>query len=287
MWTRCWRRSKLLADVRHGCGDTIFDAACAVLNCSCPNQKAVLSAQAAAAFAAGDLSERGDSRPTPPDRPARPEAPVLLAPNKMPKRSAKGPQGRAALLHAIAHIELNAIDLSWDMIARFTAEVDDVCGMANGFVRDWLKVAEEEAKHFNFLTQRLAVYGGAYGALPAHDGLWDAAFATRNDLVGRLSVVPMVLEARGLDVTPAMIERFADAGDSDSADVLRVILEEEIGHVQIGTNWQAALCLKMGLDPKAAFQSALTRYFRGQIKRPLNEDARQRAGFPLDFVEGL
>ena len=149
-------------------GRTIFDAACAVLNCSCPNQKVVLTEQAATAFAAGALSEVCDPAPLPPDRPARPEAPALLAPNKMPKRSAKGPQGRAALLHAIAHIELNAIDLAWDMIARFTRDVDRAGVMANGFVRDWLKVASEEAKHFNFLCQRLEVYGAHYGALPAH-----------------------------------------------------------------------------------------------------------------------
>ena len=268
-------------------GPTVFDAACAVLNCSCPNQKVTLTNQAAVAFSGKGVVLEGVSLPAPPDRPARPDTTALLLPSKMPKRSAKGPSGRSALLHAIAHIELNAIDLAWDMIARFAAEVERVSGMANGFVRDWLKVAREEASHFNFLCQRLEAYGASYGALPAHDGLWDAAFATRHDLIGRLSVVPMVLEARGLDVTPAMIERFSAAGDSESADVLRVILDEEIGHVQIGTNWQSALCLKMGLDPKAAFQTALARYFRGQIKRPLNEDARLRAGFPLDFVDGL
>lgn len=224
---------------------------------------------------------------SPPDRPGRPDQPELLPPNKMPKRKGKGVAGRVALLHAVAHIELNAIDLAWDMIARFAPEILENPERGTEFIRDWLKVAAEEAKHFKLLSDRLKSYGSFYGALPAHNGLWDAAYETRNDILARLTIVPLILEARGLDVTPAMITRFESAKDNESASVLGLILHEEIGHVQIGAKWLFQICSKMGLDPKEEFRKKVSQHFRGAIKRPLNIEARTKAGFPLDFIEEL
>lgn len=224
---------------------------------------------------------------SPPDWPGRPDQPQLLPPNKMPKRKGKGSDGRMALLHAVAHIELNAIDLAWDMIARFAPKISDNPEITDEFIRDWLKVAAEEAKHFKLLSARLKAYESFYGALPAHNGLWEAAFETRNDILARLTIAPLILEARGLDVTPAMIARFEKAEDTESASILGLILQEEIGHVQIGAKWLFQICSNSGLDPKNVFQKNVAQYFRGTIKRPLNIDARSKAGFPFDFIEGL
>ena len=187
----------------------------------------------------------------PPRHPARPVRPQLLAPRHMPRRRAGGtPQSRIALLHAVAHIELNAIDLAWDVIARFTAE-----DLPRAFYDDWVGVAAEEAGHFILLSDRLKALGAAYGDLPAHGGLWEAAENTADDLAARLAVVPLVLEARGLDVTPAMIERLRRAGDTDSAAALEVIYAEEIGHVAVGSRWFHHICEARGRDPQATFRS--------------------------------
>jgi len=267
---------------------TVYDRARAILECSYPDQKARQTFEALTAYRSAQLSWRtgaGKAPPAPPDRPGRPPRPELLPPGKMPKRQGKGVRGRIALLHAIAHIELNAIDLAWDMIARFGPDASARFGET--FIQDWLKVAGEEAKHFNLLSSRLADYGSHYGALPAHDGLWQAAYETRNDLVARLSVVPLVLEARGLDVTPAMIDRFEAAGDRASVGILTVIYEEEIGHVHLGTKWLLRVCAESGLDPATAFRDRVARHYRGGIKRPLNAEARRQAGFPISFVDGL
>jgi uncharacterized ferritin-like protein (DUF455 family) len=198
------------------------------------------------------------------------------------RRNLGSVDGRIALLHAVAHIELNAIDLAWDIIARFSTG-----DLPREFFDDWLGVAAEEVEHFALLDARLAALGGEYGALPAHDGLWEAAAATAGDLLARLAVVPMVLEARGLDVTPEMIRRLERAGDPDSAAILERIYQDEIGHVAVGARWFELLCRRRGLDPAAAFHARVRRHFSGSLKPPFNHEARRRAGMSPDFYVPL
>lgn len=206
---------------------------------------------------------------------------MLLPPRDMPKRRHFGSRaGHIALLHALAHIELNAIDLAWDIVARFAGPA-----LPRDFADDWAGVAAEEAEHFALLTARLDALGAAYGDLPAHDGLWESAAATAHDLLARLAVVPLVLEARGLDVTPAMIERLERAGDSDSATVLDRIFHDEIGHVAVGAKWFERLCRDAGLDPASVFQDRVRCYFKGALKPPFNHTARDAAGFPAQWYE--
>jgi uncharacterized ferritin-like protein (DUF455 family) len=217
-------------------------------------------------------------RADPPLRPARPERPELLPPREVPRRRPGSPQGRIALLHALAHIELNAVDLHWDIVARFTE-----AGMPPGFFDDWVKAADEEAKHFNLICDCLEAMGSHYGALPAHAGMWRAAEDTVNDLPGRLAVVPMVLEARGLDVTPGMIEVFRKAGETDAVAALDVIYAEEVGHVAYGSKWFNWLCGRSGTDPKDEFHRLVRTHFHGALKPPFNEEKRAEAGLPPDF----
>jgi len=196
----------------------------------------------------------------------------------VPRRSLGSPAGRVALLHAVAHIEFNAIDLAWDMVARFAGH-----GIPRAFADDWVAVAADEAEHFALLAARLADLGAAYGDLPAHDGIWEAAGKTAHDLLARLAVVPMVLEARGLDVTPAMIARLDLAGDRASADVLRRIYAEEVAHVAAGTRWFAWVCGERGVDPVPTWRRLVPTFCQGVLKPPFNEDARERAGIPRPF----
>lgn len=230
----------------------------------------------AAARAAGTPLPIG--RSDPPPRPARPERPVLLDPRDVPRRRPGTPQGRIALLHAVAHIELNAVDLHWDIIARFTDHP-----MPLGFYDDWVKAADEESKHFNLICDCLEALGSAYGALPAHAGMWRAAEDTATDLLGRLAVVPMVLEARGLDVTPGMIDIFRSAGDGRTVAALETIYAEEVGHVAYGSKWFNWLCGRESLDPRDVFHALVRRYFHGALKPPFNEEKRAEAGLPPDF----
>lgn len=217
-------------------------------------------------------------RAQPPARPARPDAPELLAPRDVPRRRPGTLAGRIALLHAVAHIELNAVDLHWDIIARFADTK-----MPMGFYDDWVKAADEEAKHFNLICDCLEALGSHYGALPAHAGMWRAAEDTADDLLGRLAVVPMVLEARGLDVTPGMIEIFRKAGDAQALDALSVIYAEEVAHVAYGSKWFHFLCGRQDIDPKEVFHDLVRRYFHGALKPPFNEEKRAEAGIPPDF----
>jgi uncharacterized ferritin-like protein (DUF455 family) len=214
----------------------------------------------------------------PPLRPSRPALPELLAPKDVPRRRPGSPEGRIAMLHAVAHIELNAVDLHWDIIARFADQP-----MPMGFYDDWVKAADEEAKHFNLICDCLEAMGSHYGALPAHAGMWRAAEDTADDLMGRLAVVPMVLEARGLDVTPGMIEIFRRSGDAQAVQALEVIYAEEVAHVAYGSKWFNWLCGRDGLDPKEAFHNLVRRYFHGALKPPFNEPKRADAGLPPDF----
>ena len=214
----------------------------------------------------------------PPDFPARPERPELLSPRDVPKRRPGTPEGRIAILHAVAHIELNAVDLHWDLIARFS-DVE----MPLGYYDDWVQAADEESKHFNLVCDCLEALGSHYGALAAHAGMWRAAEDTADDLMGRLAVVPMVLEARGLDVTPGMIEIFRKAGDTGAVAAMEVIYSEEVAHVAYGSKWFNYLCGRRGLDPKPVFHDLVRRYFHGPLRPPFNVEKRAEAGMPPDF----
>ena len=261
--------------------NTLSAAAAAILETASPEGKVTATRSAAAAWRSGAIETIGGTAP--PARPARPPHPLLLLPRDMPKRRHAGTSAtRVALLHALAHIELNAIDLAWDIIARFTAT-----RMPQGFYDDWVRVADEEALHFDMLTRRLAALGAAYGDHPAHDGLWQAAEETAHDLAARLAIVPMVLEARGLDVTPSTIAHLRRAGDEDSATLLQTIYEDEITHVAAGTSWFEHLCAERGLVPEAAWRDLVRRYFRGSLKPPFNAEARVAAGFGAGYWEGI
>ena len=214
----------------------------------------------------------------PPLQPARPERPELLSPRDVPKRKPGTNEGRIALLHAVAHIELNAVDLHWDIIARFS----DVA-MPIGFYDDWVKAAAEESKHFKLVSECLNRLDSFYGALPAHAGMWRAAEDTVGDLLARLAVVPLVLEARGLDVTPNMIDIFKRAKDTGAVEALETIYAEEVSHVAYGAKWFNFLCGRNNQDPKKVFHSLVGTYFKGALKPPFNEEKRADAGIPPDF----
>jgi uncharacterized ferritin-like protein (DUF455 family) len=260
---------------------TLTQAACAVLSASAPAEKVALSHRFAAAWRGGLIIALGSAPP--PDRPARPAWPELKAPRDMKRRRGGGSaQNRIALLHAIAHIELNAIDLAWDLIARFASP-----DLPRQFFDDWITVADEEATHHALVVARLHELGACYGNLPAPDGLWEAAQVTAHDLLARLAVVPLVLEARGLDVTPDMIDRLTRFGDAPSAKVLQVIYDEEITHVATGQRWFRWECTRRGLEPVAAYRDLVARYYGGALKPPFNHAARAAAGFEPAFYEAL
>ncbi len=258
----------------------LAEAAVSVLAAADPIEKLRLTEAVAAAWQAGEIAVTGHAEP--PERPARPSRPLLVPPREVPRRRiGPEPGGRIALLHAVAHIELNAIDLAWDLIARFGPAAHEA-GLPCAFFDDWCRVAADEARHFALVSARLADLGAAYGDLPAHDGLWEAAQATAGDLLARLAVVPLVLEARGLDVTPGMIDKLRQAGDEASAAVLEVIYREEITHVAAGERWFAFLCERLGRAPGPAWQALVRQHFKGLLKPPFNDDARRAAGMSPD-----
>jgi uncharacterized ferritin-like protein (DUF455 family) len=262
-----------------GCA-SLTAAAVAILASAEPLEKTRLARVTARDWRQGRL-QTGSA--VPPERPARPERPELRPPKEMPRRKAgPGLARRIALLHAIAHIELNAIDLAWDLIARFADPT-----LPRDFYDDWVRVGAEEGAHFELVAGRLAALGAAYGDLPAHDGLWQAALETRHDLLARLAVAPLVLEARGLDVTPVMIATFRRHGDEASAGVLEVIYREEIGHVAAGKRWFDRLAGARDLDPAAAFADLVRRHYHGLLKPPFNEAARAAAGLEKAFYSPL
>jgi len=228
-----------------------------------------------------------DSAPRPDDQPARPAHPVLIAPGDVPRRRLNTVPGRIALLHAVAHIEFNAIDLAFDMVARFACDEALAPEARHAFVDDWIGVGDDEARHFRLITDRLADMDAQYGDLPAHNGLWDAAMATRDSLPARLAVAPLVLEARGLDVTPGMIDRLVSAGDTVSADCLRVIYAEEVGHVAAGARWFRHVAARAQRDPVDWFKTLVGQHFSGGLKPPFNAEARLKADLPPEFYQDL
>lgn len=210
-----------------------------------------------------------------PGRPARPE---LVHPRAVAHRGLGSEAGRIALLHAVAHIEFNAINLALDAIVRFA-------GLPLAYYQDWLSVAQDEARHFQLLADRLGEYGACYGDLPAHNGLWEMAEKTAHDGMHRMALVPRVLEARGLDVTPGMIDRLNQAGDTRSCGILRTILDEEVRHVAIGTRWFHWYCAQRELVPDATFGRLLADYGVA-IRPPVNHSARRQAGFSEEELAG-
>jgi uncharacterized ferritin-like protein (DUF455 family) len=208
--------------------------------------------------------------------------PELLPPTRMPRRGKAGSErGRIALLHALAHIEFSAIDLAFDLVGRFGQS------FPRQFVDDWVGVGADEAIHFALLDRRLRSLGSSYGALPAHAGLWEAAADTAHDPLARLAVVPTVLEARGLDVTPAILASLRLAGDARSAAILERIYTDEIRHVGAGMTWFRYGCESAALDPVTTWKTLVTRHFRGVVKPPFNDSARDEAGLSRDFYAGL
>ena len=242
---------------------SLGEAARAVLLTPDPHDKRRAARSLARAWRQGRLDHRCD---TPmPDQPAWPAAPELLEP------------GRIALLHALAHIEFVAIDLAVDLIGRFSDQ------FPREFVDDWIGVAADEAMHFALLDRRLRALGSHYGALPAHAGLWEAAQITADDVLARLAIVPMVLEARGLDVTPPTIARFQGAGDEASAQILSRIFNDEIRHVRAGTVWFGWMCDKRGFNAVETWHALVKARFRGPLKAPFNDSARHDAGLTQEY----
>ncbi|MGX5720108.1 ferritin-like domain-containing protein [Shinella zoogloeoides] len=244
--------------------------------------KTALAQETARRWFARTLSMRSPRDPALPLRPGRPAKPELIPPKHMEKRSLHTLKGRIALLHALAHIELNAVDLALDIVARFTTE-----RVPHSFFDGWMQVAFEEAKHFRLVRDRLRELGADYGDLPAHDGLWQAAHDTRNDLTARLAVVPLILEARGLDVTPTLQAKMRETGDHTSADILDIIYNDEKGHVAVGAKWFRFLCAREKKDPAAAFKELVRLNFRSPLKPPFNDIARAEAGLTPSFYRAL
>ena len=246
-----------------------------------PERKARLTQRCAAAFRAGELRMPVDAPPPEPIRmPGRPARLRLVHPREVPRRNLGSDEGRAAFLHAIAHIELNAIDLGWDAVYRFR-------GMPAEFHADWVGVAEDESRHFLMLRDRLREFGHEYGDFPAHNGLWEMCEKTAHDGLARMALVPRVLEARGLDVTPGMIVKLRALGDEKTAAILEIILDEEVAHVAAGSRWYHWHCAQRGIEPRRRFRELLADYAGGYLHGPFNLQARLLAGFDAEEIEAL
>ncbi|MCL1634307.1 ferritin-like domain-containing protein [Luteimonas sp. SX5] len=243
--------------------------------------KAAATFAAAASFANGELAIPADSpSPNPICMPGRPPKPALVHPRDLPKRGLGTPEGRAAFIHAIAHIEFNAIDLAWDAVYRFR-------GMPQAYYADWVSVANDEARHFVMLRDRLRQLGYDYGDFDAHNGLWEMAEKTAHDGLARMALVPRVLEARGLDVTPGMIVKLRALGDDATVAILETILREEVAHVAAGSRWFRWFCERAGVEPETRFRELLAEYARGVLRAPFNIEARSAAGFGEDELKAL
>jgi uncharacterized ferritin-like protein (DUF455 family) len=259
---------------------SLFESAAACIAECDVMQKVRVSHASAASWRSGQLSLDGDGGPRAITAPGRPRRPELVSPRELPKRGFNSREGRAALVHAVAHIEFNAINLAWDAVYRFR-------GMPRQFYDDWVRVAEEEANHFVLLQERLVDLGYDYGDFVAHNGLWAMAEETAHDVLVRMALVPRVLEARGLDVTPGMIARLTRAGDEETVALLEIILRDEIGHVEIGSRWFRWSCAQRGVAPEETFRDLIGRYMKGGLKGPFHYAARLRAGFSENELAAL
>lgn len=245
-----------------------------------PSAKAAGAREWSGARAAAADVDPHASLPEPVGLPGRPPRPRRVPPSRLAARSAFTGEGRAALLHAVAHIEFNAINLALDAVWRFG-------GMPRAYYLEWMQVASEEALHFTLVAEHLATLGHAYGDFDAHDGLWTMAERTRADPLARMALVPRTLEARGLDVTPAMREKFVRAGDEAAARILDVILRDEIGHVAVGNRWYRWLCARDGRDPIVAYREMAAAHRAPRPKPPFNMAARRAAGFDAAELAAL
>jgi uncharacterized ferritin-like protein (DUF455 family) len=256
--------------------DTLRDDALAVVAESDPGRKAGL----ARALRAGNEAGAGRAIVEPRGLPGRPARPLLVPHTELRQRSMRTVEGRAALIHALAHIELNAIDLAADAVWRFG-------GMPAAYYRQWAVVAQEEALHFQLLRGHLQSLGHDYGSFPAHNGLWEMAEKTKHDLLARLALVPRTLEARGLDASPPIRAKLVGAGDLRAGEILDVILRDEIGHVAVGNHWYRHLCAERGLDPLTTYADLAQRYGAPRPRGPFNLEARRAAGFGEDELAAL
>jgi len=261
--------------------NSLHAAAKACLDASEPAEKLRLTHATWQALQAGELQpDPLAPSPQPISAPGRPELPRLVPQRQVPQRGLGTPEGRAALVHAIAHIEFNAINLAWDAVYRFR-------GFPAEYYRDWASCAHDEARHFAMLDARLAELGHAYGDFDAHNGLWEMAQKTAHSDLARMALVPRVLEARGLDVTPGMIERLRGVGDERTIAILEVILREEVAHVAAGTRWFRWCCERDAREPRATFIALLREYMGGNLRGPFNHPARYMAGFDTEEMRQL
>lgn len=259
---------------------SLFDAALACLRVSSPEQKTALTRQALADHAQYRLPIRRGDAIEAIIEPGRPPTPKLVDARQLPRRGLGSLAGRAALIHAVAHIEFNAINLAWDAVYRFR-------DMPDAYYRDWVMVAADEARHFGMVCERLDQLGFGYGDFDAHNGLWDMALRTADSCLARMALVPRVLEARGLDVTPPMIQRLRQVGDHETVAVLEVILAEEVAHVAAGTRWFHWCCERDGVEPDATFARLVAQYMDAGVKGPFNMQARLAAGFSQAELDQL
>lgn len=261
---------------------SVFDSALSCLLENGAYNKVSLTNEVAARWERGelDLSQTGQDV-LKLEQPGRPEKPELVPPKHLPRRRLGSIEGLAALVHSICHIEFNAINLAWDAVYRFR-------DMPEQYYSDWIKVAKEEAYHFCLLREVLNHKGYDYGDFPAHNGLWEMAVDTDFDPLVRMALVPRVLEARGLDVTPGIIDKLVDINESETVEVLHIIHRDEVGHVEIGSRWFRFLCAQRGLEYQQTFRDLLKQYLKSGIKKPLARDTRLQAGFTheeLDYLE--
>jgi uncharacterized ferritin-like protein (DUF455 family) len=264
-----------------GPSNDLREAARECFTCTDPRRKCELTAQTFAALGEGRLAAPDADAPAIAiETPGRPDLPKLVPPRDVPQRGLGSVEGRAALVHAVAHIEFNAINLAWDAVLRFA-------GMPEAYYRDWASVAADEARHFGMLAQRLGELGHTYGDFDAHNGLWEMAVKTSDSCLARMALVPRVLEARGLDVTPGMIARLRSVGDDTTADILEIILREEVAHVAAGSRWFRWCCEREGLEPASTFRQLLRERLAGGLRGPFNLDARRAAGFGEDELASL
>ena len=247
---------------------------------SSPDEKCEVVTALALSVAAGQFEFDAHTPVIPIGVAGHPDKPVLVEPSEVPRRRLGSEGGRAALVHAVAHIEFNAINLAVDAVYRFR-------DMPRQYYYDWMSVAADEARHFQMMSKRLQSMGFEYGDFPAHNGLWEMAQRTADDCLKRMALVPRVLEARGLDVTPGMIKRLNAVDDIDTVRILEVILEEEVRHVEIGSHWFRVCCDQRGVDPEPTFLALLKDYFGGPLRGPFNIPARMQAGFTHREMEAI
>ncbi|MBA3582316.1 MAG: ferritin-like domain-containing protein [Gammaproteobacteria bacterium] len=260
--------------------NVLYDQLENALLCTDPFKKCQMTDEIVLAWHAGLLSRAANSHPQRLEKVGRPLKPSLVHPRELTKRSIFTEQGRIVFMHAIAHIEFNAINLALDAAYRFRDMPDDYYG-------DWLSVASEEVKHFRAVCVYLEKYSAQYGDFPGHDGLWDMTLRTDHDVLVRMALVPRVMEARGLDVTPKMIADCERAGDPQAAAVLSLIYTEEIRHVEIGSRWFVYCCEQRNLNPETVFFDLIQEYMRGSLRGPFNDRARRLAGFSEQEIQRL